>query len=158
MCRFMKLSLRGEYALRALMVLGDNYSAEVVRIHRISKQQGIPQRFLEQILNDLKAGGFVESKRGIAGGYRLAKPPQQLTLAPVIRQIEGTLLPEPASGKQSAKAGFEANDAQRAIGTVMREVQEVILGVLDQVTVADLCARASEFRSQAQGAAADYVI
>ena len=153
----MKLSLRGEYALRALMVLGDNYSAAVVRIHRISKQQGIPQRFLEQILNDLKAGGFVESKRGIAGGYRLAKPPEQLTLAPVIRQIEGNLLPELA-GKQSGKGGFDANDAQRSIGTVMKEVQEAILGVLDRVTVADLCDRASELRSQAQGAAADYII
>lgn len=80
----MKLSLRGEYALRALMVLGDHYGSNVVRIHHISTQQDIPQRFLEQILNDLKTGGFVESKRGIAGGYRLAKPPEELALAPVI--------------------------------------------------------------------------
>ena len=69
----MKLSLRGEYALRALIVLGLNHDQSVVRIQTISDQQNIPKRFLEQILNDLKSAGIVESKRGITGGYRLAK-------------------------------------------------------------------------------------
>ena len=64
----MKLSLRGEYALRALIVLGLNYGDSVVRIHSISEQQNIPKRFLEQILNDLKSAGVVESRRGVAGG------------------------------------------------------------------------------------------
>ena len=69
----MKLSLRGEYALRALLVLGLNYGEPVIRIQTISKEQNIPKRFLEQILNDLKSGGFVQSRRGVAGGYRLAR-------------------------------------------------------------------------------------
>jgi len=55
----MKLSLRGEYALRALLVLGLNYGQPVTRIQTISEQQNIPKRFLEQILNDLKSAGFV---------------------------------------------------------------------------------------------------
>ncbi len=59
----MKLSLRGEYALRALLVLGLNYGESVVRIQAISQQQNIPKRFLEQILNDLKTGGFVQNRR-----------------------------------------------------------------------------------------------
>src|SRR6266702_2481247 len=65
-CRFcqMKLSLRGEYALRALLVLGLNYGEPVVRIKTISEQQNIPKRFLEQILNDLKSAGIVQSRRG----------------------------------------------------------------------------------------------
>jgi hypothetical protein len=67
-CPFMKLSVRGEYALRALAVLGAHFGGDVVRIQFISEQQNIPKRFLEQILNDLKAGGFVESRRGVAGG------------------------------------------------------------------------------------------
>ena len=65
----MKLSLRGEYALRALLVLGLNYDQSVVRVQTISDQQNVPKRFLEQILNDLKSAGLVESKRGVAGGY-----------------------------------------------------------------------------------------
>lgn len=154
----MKLSLRGEYALRALMVLGDHYGSNVVRIHHISTQQDIPQRFLEQILNDLKTGGFVESKRGIAGGYRLAKPPEELALAPVIRHIEGSLLEASGTNESASKLRFGANEAQRAIGSVMREVRQAIVNVLDQLTVADLCERARQFRSQAQTGVQDYVI
>ena len=62
----MKLSQRGEYALRALLVLGLNYGEQVVRIQAISDQQNIPKRFLEQILNDLRTAGFVQSRRGVA--------------------------------------------------------------------------------------------
>src|SRR5258708_21648010 len=83
----MKLSLRGEYALRALIVLGLNYGRDVVRIHVISAQQNIPKRFLEQILNDLKSARVVESRRGVAGGYRLSRPPGKITLAEVNRRI-----------------------------------------------------------------------
>ena len=89
----MKLSLRGEYALRALLVLGLNHDREVLRIQRISDEQKIPKRFLEQILNDLKSAGLVESKRGVTGGYRLARRPEDISLASVIRHIEGALAP-----------------------------------------------------------------
>ena len=61
----------------------------VVRIQEISRRQNIPKRFLEQILNDLKSAGIVESKRGVAGGYRLRRPPERITLAEVVRHIEG---------------------------------------------------------------------
>src|SRR5205814_10074000 len=89
----MKLSLRGGYALRALLVLGLDYKQSVVRIQTISQQQNIPKRFLEQILNDLKSAGVVESRRGVAGGYRLARPPEDISLASVIRHLEGALAP-----------------------------------------------------------------
>src|SRR4051812_21015851 len=89
----MKLSVRGESALRALLVLGLNYDDKVVRIQTISDQQNIPKRFLEQILNDLKSGGFVSSRRGPVGGYRLARLPEEITLAAIVRHIEGALAP-----------------------------------------------------------------
>src|SRR5258708_8415610 len=110
----MKLSLRGEYALRALIVLGLNYGQSVVRIQAISEQQNIPKRFLEQILNDLKSAGIVESKRGIAGGYRLPRAPHKINLAETIRPIEGPLAPvscvsesfyEPGTGPNEATSG-----------------------------------------------------
>src|SRR5205814_10552025 len=68
----------------SLLVLGSSYRQPVVRIQTIAEQQNIPKRFLEQILSDLKSAGVLESKRGIAGGYRLAKPPHKITLAEVI--------------------------------------------------------------------------
>ena len=83
----MKLSVRGEYALRALLVLGLRYGEPVVRIQAISDDQNIPKRFLEQILNDLRSGGFVQSKRGVSGGYRLARPPEEIALAAVVRRV-----------------------------------------------------------------------
>src|SRR5439155_27330829 len=84
----MKLSLRGEYALRALLVLGLNYNQSVVRIQTISQQQHIPKRFLEQILNDLKSAGIVESKRGVAGCYARGSGPGEVSLATVTLRIE----------------------------------------------------------------------
>src|SRR5437870_9425013 len=89
----MKLSLRGEYALRALLVLGLEYELSVISIQAISRQQNIPKRFLEQILNDLKSAGLVQSKRGMAGGYRLARRPEDISLAAVVRHVEGALAP-----------------------------------------------------------------
>ena len=90
----MKLSVRGEYALRALLVLSQNYGADVVRIQTISEQQNIPKKFLEQILNDLKSLGVVESKRG-EPKWRLqvVAMPAKITLASVIRHMTGALAP-----------------------------------------------------------------
>src|SRR3974377_755777 len=89
----MKLSVRGEYALRALLVLGLRYGPSVVPIKTISQEQNIPKRFLEQILNDLKSPGLVQSRRGICGGYRLARKPEEISVAAVVRHIEGALAP-----------------------------------------------------------------
>jgi Rrf2 family protein len=137
----MKLSLRGEYALRALVVLGLNYGESVVRIQTISEQQNVPKRFLEQILNDLKSAGVVESKRGVAGGYRLSKPPEQISLALVIRHIEGPLAPVSCvSAKFYARCSCP-DESKCGIRSVMKEVRDAIVKILDEVTVAELCDR-----------------
>ena len=91
----MKLSTRGEYALRALLVLARDYQEDdsVVHIQEISDQQNITKRFREQILNNLKSARLVESKRGVAGGYRLSRAPETINLAEIIRRMEGALAP-----------------------------------------------------------------
>ena len=89
----MKLSVRGEYALRAMQVLGQGRRTDVLSIQAISDEQNIPKRFLEQILNDLKSAGLVESRRGVSGGYRLALPAEDIPLARIIRHIDGALAP-----------------------------------------------------------------
>src|SRR5882757_1013906 len=138
----MKLSLRGEYALRALVVLGANYQKPVVRIQTISEQQNIPKRFLEQILNDLKSAGVVESKRGVAGGYRLALPPEKVTLAKVIRHMEGALAPVSCVSDRFYEKCSCPDEAKCGIRSVMKEVRDAIAKILENFTVADLCARA----------------
>ncbi len=137
----MRLSLRGEYALRALLVLGLNRSPSVVRVRTISDQQNIPKRFLEQILNDLKSGGFVESKRGMAGGYRLARRPEEIPLADVIRHIEGTFAPVGCVSERFSEKCSCPDESRCAIRSVMMEVREAVVKILQRVTVAELCAR-----------------
>jgi Rrf2 family protein len=153
----MKLSLRGEYALRALVVLGLNYDLPVVRIQLISDQQNLPKRFLEQILNDLKSAGVVQSKRGVAGGYRLARPPAQITLASVVRHLEGALAPVSCVSECFYEKCSCPDEARCAIRSIMKEVREGIVSILERTTVADLCQRALKLQ-QLPDAPLDFVI
>jgi Rrf2 family protein len=153
----MKLSLRGEYALRALVVLGLNYDRSVLRIQAISEQQNIPKRFLEQILNDLKSAGVVDSKRGVAGGYRLSKPPEEISLAVVIRHIEGPLAPVSCVSEKFYARCSCPDESKCGIRNVMKEVRDAIVKILENVSVAELCNRVKKL----QGVHAnplDYVI
>jgi len=135
------MSLRGEYALRALVALGLNYGPHVIRIQTISEQQNIPQKFLEQILNDLKSAGVVESKRGVAGGYRLSRPPDQITLAIVIRHLEGPLAPVSCVSEKFYARCSCPDESRCGIRSVMKEVRDAIVKILEGVTVAELCNR-----------------
>ena len=144
----MRLSLRGEYALRALLVLGLNYEQPLVRIKTISDQQNIPKRFLEQILNDLRSAGIVQSKRGAAGGYRLAKPPDQITLASVVRHIEGALAPVSCVSERFYEKCSCPDESRCAIRSVMKEVRDAIVAIVERVTIADLCQRARKLQEE----------
>jgi Rrf2 family protein len=144
----MKLSLRGEYALRALLVLGLNYSESVVRIQTISDHQNIPKRFLEQILNDLKSAGVVQSRRGVAGGYRLARKPDQITLAAVIRHVEGALAPVSCVSERFYEKCSCPDESRCAIRSVMKEIREAVVKIAERVTVAELCERWHRLQQQ----------
>jgi Rrf2 family protein len=145
----MKLSLRGEYTLRALVVLGLHYGPQVVPIQKISRDQNIPKRFLEQILNDLKAGGFLESKRGAQGGYRLAQAPEEITLAAVIRHMEGALAPVNCVSERFYDKCTCPDEAKCGIRSVMKEVRDAIARILERVSVAELCERVRKLESEA---------
>jgi Rrf2 family protein len=155
----MKLSVRGEYALRALIVLGFDYLDDdsVVRIQEISKRQNIPKRFLEQILNDLKSAGIVESKRGALGGYRLCKPPKEITLAAIIRHIEGPLAPVSCVSERFYERCSCPDEAQCGIRSVMKEVRDAIVEILEGITVEQLCERVRRLQGQ-HANPLDYVI
>src|ERR1022692_348572 len=137
----MKLSVRGEYALRALLVLGLNYDQPVVRIQTISDQQNIPKRFLEQILNDLKSAGIVKSRRGVSGGYRLARRPEEIPLAIIVRHIEGALAPVSCVSERFYEKCSCPDESRCAIRSVMKEVREAVVKIMERVTIADLCER-----------------
>ncbi|MBM3877569.1 MAG: Rrf2 family transcriptional regulator [Verrucomicrobia bacterium] len=144
----MKLSLRGEYALRALIVLGSRYGQDVVATQTISDAQNIPKRFLEQILNDLKSGGMVESRRGVAGGYRLRRAPETITLAEVIRHIEGPLAPVSCVSERAYEACSCPDESRCGIRSVMKEVRDAIAKILEEVTLAQMCERVRRLQSE----------
>ena len=153
----MRLSLRGEYALRAILVLGLNYEQPLVRIQAISEQQNIPKRFLEQILNDLKSAGLVQSKRGVAGGYRLARKPDQITVAAVVRHIEGALAPVSCVSNLFYEKCSCPDESRCAIRSVMKEIREAVVQIAERVTVADLCERSRKL-NHAPAEVLDFVI
>src|SRR5688572_10036211 len=142
----MKLSLKGEYALRAMLVLGLHYGQPVVSIQTISNQQNIPKRFLEQILNDLKSAGLLESRRGVSGGYRLAQPPQQISLASIIRHLEGALAPVSCVSEKFYERCSCPDESRCAIRSVMKEVRDAVVNILEKLSVADLCARSRQLQ------------
>lgn len=88
----MKITYKGDYALKAVLDLSLNYP-NVVTIHELASRAQVPSKFLEQVLLDLKKGGFVESRRGKIGGYLLAKKPAEITVGDVIRFIDGPIEP-----------------------------------------------------------------
>jgi Rrf2 family protein len=151
--------VRGEYALRALLVLGLDFLEDdsVVRIQEISKRQNIPKRFLEQILNDLKSAGIVESKRGVAGGYRLKVPPERVTLAEVIRYIEGPLAPVSCVSARYYERCSCPDEEKCGIRSVMKEVRDAIVKILENVTLAQLCERVRKLQGE-HASPLDYVI
>jgi len=144
----MKLTVRGEYALRALLVLGLKYNESVVRIQAISDHQNIPKRFLEQILNDLKSAGVVQSKRGATGGYRLSRRPEEITLATAVRHIEGALAPVSCVSERFYEKCSCPDESRCAIRSVMKEVREAVVRIMERVTVADLCERWRKLRQE----------
>ncbi|HYK17398.1 MAG TPA: Rrf2 family transcriptional regulator [Bryobacteraceae bacterium] len=124
----MNISVKGEYALRAIFDLALQRPGEPNKIAGIAKRQKIPQKFLELILSGLKQGGFVESRRGAEGGYLLARAPEQITVGEVFRYVEGV------KEKKSSSKHPEA-DPFRETWT---RVEDAISGVIDHTTFADL--------------------
>lgn len=153
----MKLSVRGEYALRALLVLGRLPATAVVSIHAIADEQNLPRKFLEQILNDLRLAGMVESRRGVAGGYRLARSAADISLAEVIRRVDGALAPVSCVSERFYEKCSCPDETRCPLRSIMKEVRDTVAIQMEQTTVADLVARETRLQSSPM-AASDYEI
>lgn len=120
----MIISVKSEYALQAVFDLAGQPPGELVKIAEIANRQKIPQKFLELILSDLKQGGFVESRRGAEGGYRLARPADQILVGEVLRFME--------EGRQNKRA------ADGPFANLWARVDGAISAVVDRTTFAEL--------------------
>jgi Rrf2 family transcriptional regulator, cysteine metabolism repressor len=138
----MHISVKGEYALHALIDLALERPGEPVKIADIARRQKIPQKFLELILAGLKQGGFVESRRGSEGGYMLARPADSLTLGEVLRFVEG-----PRTGNRSGKARSRRR-GEDPLSDVRERVDRAVSEILDKTTVGDILRDWTEKRNK----------
>lgn len=132
----MKLSKKSEYACLALIDLSANYQMEYVKIGDISNRWSIPKKFLEQILLNLKTSGYVKSKKGSEGGYRLNKTPDQITLAEIIRLMDGALAPV-----ESASKYFYENtpvEQSKKLISIFIDIRDYVSDRLEKTTFKDL--------------------
>ncbi|WMW25160.1 Rrf2 family transcriptional regulator [Methanolobus sediminis] len=132
----MKLSTKSEYACLALIDLSENYGAGYIKIEDICQRQDLPRKYIEQILLSLKREGYVKSRRGADGGYMLAKEPAQISLAEIVRHMDGALAPVNSVSKYFYECTpLEKNDA---LIKVFREIRDYTSDKMENTTFADL--------------------
>jgi len=140
----LKLSNKVRYALSALFDIAFLGGGEAAQVKDIAERQEIPVRFLEQILVDLKRAGLVAAKRGPSGGYRLARPPADISLVAVIEALDGPLALSSGKGTAGPRRRI-ALDTHRVTESVMVDLGKALVGCIASVSLADLCHRAEAF-------------
>ena len=138
----MKITYKGDYALKAIFQLALHHDGEeggVMSISEIARSGDMPTKFLEQILLALRKGGFVKSKRGINGGFSLARPARDIAVGEIVRFIEGPI--EPISCVKEDKYKGCKDMASCIFRGVWKEVALATSKVVDNLTLADLVVR-----------------
>jgi Rrf2 family protein len=140
------LTMKTKYALKALSYLADAERG-LVLIRDIAEHEAIPKKFLELILRELKQHGLVESRKGRHGGYVLQQPPEQISLAAVIRIMDGPIAPLPCLSQTRYQKCDECQD-ERTCGLrlAMKDAHEATLRALEATTLADMVQRSREAR------------
>jgi Rrf2 family protein len=133
----MKLSKRGEYALRALIDLGiaAELGRPLLQVSELAAKEKLPIKFLEQIFTQLKANGFVVSKRGKDGGYSLARPMNRIKFGSVIRLIDGPLAPIPCVSQTAYSRCTCPDEDHCGLRMLMLDVRTAITKILDRYIV-----------------------
>jgi Rrf2 family protein len=131
-----RISAKADYAVRAAVTLAADDSDAPVKAERLASEQDIPLNFLENILHQLKSSGIVTSHRGPEGGFRLARPAGEVTVADVIRAVEGPL----ASVRGSRPEQVSYSGAAAPLQEVWIALRANLRAVLEHVTLADVAA------------------
>jgi Rrf2 family protein len=156
----MRLTSKTAYGVQAMFDLAFHGRDRAVQARETADRQGIPLRYLEQILQDLRRAGLVEGKRGPGGGYALARAAAQVRLSDVVAALDGPVeemlsWDEPAEGKRKARAA----DTADVPALVWRELAGQVAGLFGGVTLQDLVARAETLGvARAAGAPQMYFI
>ncbi len=142
----MRLSKRTEYGLRAIVQLAQVWPRSFVQSRDLSQQEDLPNKFLESILLALRRGGFLESKVGSGGGYRLARAPAEINVGEIIRRLEGRLTQNESPIVQESSPG------KVAVHILNFELTRATDDVLNSMTLADLLEQVAKAGSPGQQA------
>jgi Rrf2 family transcriptional regulator, cysteine metabolism repressor len=132
----MKLTKKSEYACLALIDLSQNYGKDYIKIIHISERWSIPKKFLEQILMSLKTAGYVKSRKGSDGGYKLTKSPSQISIAEIVRLLDG-----PLAAVDSASKYFYENspvEQHKKLLNIFIDIRNYVSSKLENTSFADM--------------------
>lgn len=136
----MHLTKKGEYALRTLIRLGiaRKQARDVVSVSVLADGENLPYKFIENILQELRQAGYVESKRGKDGGCRLAKPMEEITIGEVVRLIDGRLAPIGCASETDYEKCTCPDEQHCGLRMLMIDVRNAISRILDRYTLEDV--------------------
>ncbi|HRI88487.1 MAG TPA: Rrf2 family transcriptional regulator [Candidatus Hydrogenedentes bacterium] len=133
------LTRKAKYALKALIVLAKRETEEPVMISELAKVAGVPKKFLELILLELRNQGILQSRRGKAGGYLLNVPPHKVSLGEVVRLVDGPLAPVPCLSKTAYRRCDDCvEEGNCGVRLALREAYVASLEIMQRTTLADV--------------------
>ena len=132
----MRVSKKTDYALRALFTLVDHFGGAPIPIRELARRNDVPKKFLEQIMLQLKAQGWVDSVAGIRGGYLLAKNPSKITMGEVVRHFDGILAPIDCVSVTGYKRCSQESLCK--FRRVFLDARNYVAGVMDKATLAEI--------------------
>lgn len=135
----MKLSTKGRYGLRAFIDLAVCGEREIVPLTSIAARQGISQPYLEQLMAKLRKAGLLESVRGVNGGYRLARPAEEISVGDVLRALEGDLKPVECAGISGGENRSHCAGSDACVSRIVWErINDSINHTVDSIFIGDL--------------------
>ena len=138
------LTAKGKYSLKALAHLAKLKPEEVTQAFDIAKTNQIPKKFLDAILGELRNAGFVYSRKGPSGGYRLAREASQIRIGHVIRAIDGPLAPIACASRTAYQPCADCRSVEACtVRLTMTKVRDAMSEILDQMTLADMVGHSS---------------
>ena len=131
-------STKGEYGVRLMVQLGRHYGRGPASLAEIAAEEDLPRAYLEQLVVSLREAGLVTSTRGAHGGYELSRPPEAISMAEVLRALEGPIAPMMCASDDPEHANLCDRSSHCTVNVLWVRVRDAVAGALDSMTLADL--------------------
>ncbi|MBS3899489.1 MAG: Rrf2 family transcriptional regulator [Dethiobacter sp.] len=133
----MRLSTKGRYGVHAMFDLAMHSGDAAIALKSVAQRENISEKYLEHLFANLKKAGLIHSVRGAQGGYRLARPPEEITLGDIIRVLEGPVAPAECRAEDGGHEGCQSSSAC-AMRSVWCRIRDEINSILDNITLAEV--------------------